>query len=251
MFQYKLVAFDIDGVLNEHGENIQPESKAAIAKLVEAGFQIAYASGKHVWYVCGGLVWSGLMKADTFIIGENGGVVFDPRSRKMLIKEENIDDVRLLRNIVYNLHLKRNGFIRFGNITVWEEPKQTLFNLFPQDAQDSERLGQILEGIITENNLNLYISINPDSVDVLQKGVNKLEGTKVLCEWLGILPQEVIAFGDSFNDQEMLEGAGFAVAVNNAKDEIKEIVKAKGRNGYLARDPYGKGVLEAVNYILK
>ena len=190
------------------------------------------------------------MRGDTFIIGENGGVVFNPRSRKMLVQEENIDDVHLIRSIVYNLHLKRNGFIRFGNITVWEEPKKTLFNLFPQEPRDSKRLGQILEEIISENSLNLYTSINPDSVDVLQKGVNKLEGVKTLCEWLDIDPGEVVAFGDARNDKEMLEGVGFAVAVGNASGEIKEIVRDKDCNGYLAKNPCGKGVLEAVDRLL-
>ena len=35
--------------------------------------------------------------------------------------------------------------------------------------------------------------------------------------------RDVYAFGDSFNDSEMLEEAGVGIAMGNAKEELKEI----------------------------
>lgn len=40
---------------------------------------------------------------------------------------------------------------------------------------------------------------------------------------LGIKREEVIAMGDSYNDQAMIEFAGLGVAMGNAPDDIKEI----------------------------
>ena len=34
---------------------------------------------------------------------------------------------------------------------------------------------------------------------------------------------DIIAFGDNFNDIEMLQGVGYGVAVGNARDEVKAI----------------------------
>ena len=34
---------------------------------------------------------------------------------------------------------------------------------------------------------------------------------------------EVIAFGDNYNDIQMLEGVGLGVAVSNAKEEVKKV----------------------------
>ena len=75
--KYKIAFFDIDGVLNEHGGNILSQSKQAIQVLRERGVRVCFASGKHAWYIQGGLVWSGLLTNDTLIVAENGGVVPD------------------------------------------------------------------------------------------------------------------------------------------------------------------------------
>lgn len=40
-----------------------------------------------------------------------------------------------------------------------------------------------------------------------------------------IAADEIIAFGDNFNDLDMLEYAGLSVAMGNAPDEIKQIAK--------------------------
>lgn len=247
MKNFKLVMFDIDGVLNAHGGNIQEESKKAIAILKSKGYQIGFASGKHAWYIQGGLVWSGLLEQNTLIVAENGGIVYDPLTRKTIIADKHIDDVKLLRNIFYNLYKKKEGYLNFAGLTVWEEPKESLFCLYPEFTKDVSRLSSILGEIIEINNLKLYRVENPDSVDILQEGVNKATGIEQLCKWLNIKISEVIAVGDSFNDMEMLEAVGFGVTLGNAKDQIKQLVKNKGKNGYISEYECGKGVLDFVN----
>jgi hydroxymethylpyrimidine pyrophosphatase-like HAD family hydrolase len=39
----------------------------------------------------------------------------------------------------------------------------------------------------------------------------------------GISLTEVIAFGDNYNDIEMLQAAGLGIAVGNAKEEVKMV----------------------------
>ncbi len=246
--QYKLVAFDIDGVLNEHGGNIMDESIEAIGLLKSHGIQVCFASGKHAWYVQGGLVWSGLLDQNTLIVAENGGVIFDPSTRRTITEEKYLRDVVTLRNIYRNLISRDGGFLKFAGITVWEEPKETLFCLFPKNLDNLRQLKNILSEIVELNNLQLTVVQNPDSIDVLQSGISKATGLSYVCEWLGIEMSNIIAFGDNINDLEMLGAVGYPITVANAVSRTKELVSS--RNGYVASEVCGKGVLEAVKHLI-
>ena len=62
-----------------------------------------------------------------------------------------------------------------------------------------------------------------NNVEIMHKGVNKGEALKALINYLGIDKDEVIAFGDNYNDLPMLELAGIGVVMGNANDEVKEL----------------------------
>lgn len=63
----------------------------------------------------------------------------------------------------------------------------------------------------------------PDFHTIVRQEVNKAAGLQVLCERFGILPEEVVAFGDEDNDFEMIRFAGCGVAMGNAIDALKEL----------------------------
>ncbi len=62
-----------------------------------------------------------------------------------------------------------------------------------------------------------------DLYDVNPRDATKLNGIYVLCEYFGIHLSEVAAFGDDFNDIEMLRECGVGVAMSNAIDECKAV----------------------------
>lgn len=62
---------------------------------------------------------------------------------------------------------------------------------------------------------------SPYSADVISQGTSKLEGIHKLGEIYQFHPQQVMAFGDSANDLEMLEGVGVGVAMGNASRKVK------------------------------
>lgn len=60
-----------------------------------------------------------------------------------------------------------------------------------------------------------------DQVDIARAGNSK---GKRLAQWVadqGLSMQDVVAFGDNYNDISMLEAAGTGVAMGNAVDEVK------------------------------
>ncbi|HIW92507.1 MAG TPA: Cof-type HAD-IIB family hydrolase [Candidatus Corynebacterium avicola] len=59
-------------------------------------------------------------------------------------------------------------------------------------------------------------------IEIMAPGVTKATGLERLCAHLGIIPAEVVTFGDGINDIEMLRWAGHGVAVANAAAEVRE-----------------------------
>ena len=251
----KYAIVDIDGVLCEHGKNIMPESIKAMNILNKNGIKVIYASGKNSWYITGGLHFSGLLKDNTIIIGENGGEIFYPYNFKIQQYKKYLKDIKKLKKEFYKKYLCNTEygiFFSYENYSgyVWEEPKNTIFTLFPSDIKRTPPivLKKLFDKIIKENSLNLYSFSHIDSAEVLQKGINKACALDILRKLEIIEDQSYsICFVDNINDKELAKWVHYPIAVSNAKEEIKEIVRKKG--GYISKKPYGHGVLEAIKYL--
>lgn len=63
---------------------------------------------------------------------------------------------------------------------------------------------------------------NPYVVDIIPKGGSKLLGISKCIESFGFSLDEVMVFGDNWNDVEMLEGTGIGVAMGNAPEGVKK-----------------------------
>ncbi len=61
-------------------------------------------------------------------------------------------------------------------------------------------------------------------IEVADKKVSKLTGIKVLLEEKYFFDlQQVMAFGDNYNDMEMIQGVKYGIAVGNAREELKKV----------------------------
>ena len=60
-------------------------------------------------------------------------------------------------------------------------------------------------------------------VDMMPKGIDKGYGMEQLLKYLGIAPDECAAFGDNYNDREMLAYVGKPVAMDSAVAEIYQM----------------------------
>lgn len=59
-------------------------------------------------------------------------------------------------------------------------------------------------------------------LEVVLKGVSKASAVKILAEEYKVQLKDCIAFGDNYNDEEMLEEVGHPVLMGNAPAELKE-----------------------------
>ena len=91
------------------------------------------------------------------------------------------------------------------------------------NKENTDGLFPLLQNKFSET-LNLYRS-NDTLIEIAPKTVSKLTAIQLLLQEHESL-SEVIAFGDNYNDMEMLENVGLGIAVGNAREEVKQIAKA-------------------------
>lgn len=78
-----------------------------------------------------------------------------------------------------------------------------------------------------EYDLHLYRA-KDTYIEIAPKEVSKLTGIEKLLEFryhTNTL-EDVIAFGDNYNDMEMIAKVGYGIAMANARDEVKAVAKA-------------------------
>lgn len=85
----------------------------------------------------------------------------------------------------------------------------------------------------------------PKWIDIMNKGINKGAALKDIREKLGISREETMAFGDYFNDAELIMDAGYGFVMENAHPDMKKF----GR--YTAESNNDEGVTKAIKeYVL-
>ena len=66
-----------------------------------------------------------------------------------------------------------------------------------------------------------WTTSSPQDLEISSSAASKGRGLTWLCDYLGVSPERVVAFGDMPNDVSMLEAAGDGVAVSNAREDVR------------------------------
>ena len=132
---------------------------------------------------------------------------------------------------------KVTGFVELGDLTCAElkpSPKMMILNT-------PERLTEIRPELQARFGRELHFATSKEYLlEILPGGVSKSQTLSLLAQELGVSQQEVMACGDNTNDREMVEWAGFGVAVANAVQSLKYVAD------YVAAQERSFGVAEAV-----
>lgn len=202
----KMIVFDLDNTLCKLGKGILPEDLALLRELERQGIQIALASGKPTYYLCGLLRQVGLK--NPIMIGENGcviqvGVDLPPKGFYILPHSQKAkDSLSLLREEIATLLPH-----------IWFQP--SLVEISPFTVLDTEF--EAIEQRITEladqlGDITIYRHC--DCFDILPSNIDKGSGVAYLADQMGITAAEIIAVGDGINDFPMFAYAGYSVGVN-------------------------------------
>jgi Cof subfamily protein (haloacid dehalogenase superfamily) len=108
------------------------------------------------------------------------------------------------------------------------------------DADEVQSLEQALR-FEFGNDVHIYHS-KSTYLEIAPKVISKASALKQLLQrHYQIEMSEVIAFGDNYNDVEMIRDVGFGIAVENARDEVKAVARD------MTLDSKQDGVASAIN----
>jgi len=71
--------------------------------------------------------------------------------------------------------------------------------------------------------VHIVVTDNGRLIQIMRRDVSKAAGVFALSNRYGVPPAEVLAFGDDYNDMELLQCAGYSVAMLNAVQELKDL----------------------------
>jgi Cof subfamily protein (haloacid dehalogenase superfamily) len=107
-----------------------------------------------------------------------------------------------------------------GDLLQWlDEPPTKLVVI-----DDPEVLDGLKQGMLARFGDRLYISKSlPYFLEFASPDVTKASGLEFAAERLGFSQEHTVAFGDGENDIELVEWAGYGVAVENAHKLVKDV----------------------------
>ncbi|WP_405290459.1 phosphoglycolate phosphatase [Methanobrevibacter sp.] len=224
------IAVDIDGTITDDERKICISAIEALRKAEEAGIPTIIVTGNVVNYAYATEV---LIGCSGGIVCENGGVVFKEGENNNAVETlVEKDFVSSAEN-----HLKEKLGKKF-DIHASHDNMYRLTETVFYKTLAREKLEEALNDFKYRDEIEIYDS--GFALHVTDKRVNKGTSLRYLCERNGINMENVMAIGDSQNDEDFLKEAGYKIAVGNAEDKLKQI------STYTCEKMYGDGVAEAI-----
>ena len=128
-----------------------------------------------------------------------------------------------------------------GDLLDWIERPPTKLVV----VDDPDRLDALRPRLEARFGERLFIAKSlPYFLELASPAISKGSGLDFVAEQLGFAAERTIAFGDGENDLELLEWAGFGVAVENAHDELK------ARADWICPSAEEEGVAQVVEAVL-
>ena len=247
----KLIATDMDGtILDSQGLLDLPRLEKILDRLEEKGIRFVIATGNEIHRVRQLL---GHLTDRVVLIVANGAKIFE---NNQLIQVETWDDELVEKALTFFkgqecqnqfvITSRNGGFVKEGTIFTQLDKFMTpeMIELFYQRMNFVEELHPELFGGVLKMSLvvgedrteqvqedfnqvfNGYVqavSSGYGCLDIIQDGIHKAWALQELLKRWNIKPEEIMAFGDSENDVEMLELAGIAYAMENADEKAKAV----------------------------
>lgn len=236
----KLAVFDIDGTLiSQKNHSISDTTILALRKLKEKGANLAIASGRSFLAIDKRVMELNIF--DWFICG-NGTLVFDKNGKKIYVSESEMDVFRrqmedaVMFDGVLQINYEKGMEILYGMDKMFQYSVHFLGkNGTEKLFSDKRKEGKPTNGkcFIPDGQLRYYENKYPELkfipaqldnyYDFVNKDCSKGQTLKRLMEYISVTKEEVIVFGDDYNDVEMLHEAGISVVMGNANDDVKAV----------------------------
>jgi len=241
-----LIALDLDGTLLTDEKKISLRTKNTLAKAQEQGHIVCIATGRPYR---GSVQYYEELSLNTPIVNFNGAFTHHPKDERFgtyhtpldldiaktilrtceafrvkNVMVEIIDDfyLRHYDQVLLDTFMLGRTPVEYGNLDVLLTNNPTSILVQPRDEHlhDLRSLLQEAHAEVTEQR----VWTAPWSmIEIIKAGQNKAIGLEKIANYYGIPQERVIAFGDEDNDLEMIEYAGYGIAMKNGISELKKI----------------------------
>ena len=269
----KMVVTDMDGtLLDEKGEFDRGRLKNILDELDKREMRFVVATGNEIHRMR--LLFGDLLERVT-LIAANGARIFD-KNEILLgtcwspdLVEQVLSYFEGRERDVHLVVTAENGaFVKTGTTFPMIEKVMTaemarefyrkinfVEALRPDDFPQVLKMSMMVEEAAAAEHarlINQYfagrlsaVASGYGAIDILQDGMHKAWGLQQLMAKWHIQSSEIMAFGDSENDIEMLELAGISYAMENGDERVKEVAD------YLAPANTEAGVLQVIEQYLE
>ena len=247
----RVIATDMDGtLLDPKGQLDLPRLEKILDKLDQCDIRFVIATGNEIHRMRQLL---GHLADRVVLVVANGARIFENNE---LIQAQTWDDVMVDRALAhfkgrecqdqFVVTAMNGGFVKEGTVFTELDKFMTpemIEKLYQRmnfvDEFDSSLFGGVLkmsmvvgeerlDSVLQEVN-DLFdgrvraVSSGYGCIDILQDGIHKAWGLVELLKRWNLKPEQIMAFGDSENDIEMLELAGISYAMENAEEAVKRV----------------------------
>jgi Cof subfamily protein (haloacid dehalogenase superfamily) len=245
MGRFRAVYFDLDGTLLDADARIPSEVFAAVARLKARGVRVGIATGRRATTT---IPYAEAIGVDAPCVLFNGARVTEadlqtplfsttlPRTFTLTTIARALElgvhvgayvDERLLvdprvpepRSTAAGAALSARELVDL--LALERAPVKLLFVDEPERLHDLRRT--LTRERLVPPGAHLVRS-NPRFLELLPDGVSKGTALWRCAGHMGLDVKDIVAIGDDENDKDMLEAAGFSVAMGHAPDSVKDIV---------------------------
>ncbi|WP_308242884.1 Cof-type HAD-IIB family hydrolase [uncultured Prevotella sp.] len=242
---YKAIALDLDGTLTNHNKEVTPLTKQTLIKAQKDGAHIILASGRPTFGIAPIAECLDIESYGGFVLSYNGGKIVDWQSKEEIYSNFLPDEVipilydyakahnhailgydgkEIITEMPDDKYVKEESRINKMNIRKVENlleslPPHPTKLLMTGEPELMQKGTEELLGIVGDK-MDVFRSA-PFFIELVPKGIDKAQSLLRLLDKIGLTPNDMIAFGDGYNDLSMLKLAGMGVAMANAVDEVK------------------------------
>jgi hypothetical protein len=233
MMNKKYFFFDIDGTLTDDAtKQIVPSAAEAIKKLQEAGHFVSVATGRAAYkaepfrakhnfpnMVCNGghgIYYHGKLQ-------ENRPIDYD---KALAVYRQALDlGYGVLAAMDDSEKVYANSFRFYDQVGLRKEPTTYIIDE-NFDPADYDEIFKLYVSIPREEEYKLTLKDTLGSLRYVEEYLmfqpdEKKDGIYRMLEFAGGNPEDVIVFGDDYNDLVMFDDQFYCVAMGNACDELK------------------------------